>query len=70
MPTRTLIELAHLAAGLMVTAVIAKTAAWAYPLGRDTIGWVGIACALAVVALAVNPVRRAWAIDRGRAARD
>ena len=70
MPVRTLIELAHLAVGLLATALIAGTAAWAYPLGRETIEWVGLGSAVVVVAMAINPVRRALAIDRGRAARD
>ncbi len=64
MPRRTLIELLHLAAGLAATAVIARTAAWAYPQGRETLYIVGWCSAVVVLAMAFGPLRRAWYADR------
>jgi len=65
-PVRTLVELLHIAAGLMATALIVAVATWSYPLGRETIRLVGWATAVAVVAMGVGPLRRAWTADRGR----
>lgn len=66
MPKRTLIELAHVVAGLIATALITKAAIWAYPLGRDTLRIVGWCTIALVLVMAVAPLRRAWAIDQGR----
>ena len=65
MPVRTLIELLHIAAGLMATALITAVGAWAYPLGGDTIRLVGWCAGAAVVLMGIGPLRRAWTIDRG-----
>ncbi len=66
MPRRTLIELAHAVAGLIVTALITKAATWAYPLGRDTLHVIGWTTAALVLVMAIAPLRRAWAIDWAR----
>jgi hypothetical protein len=63
-PRRTLAELLHLAAGLALTVLIFRLAAWSYPLGRETIGLVGWGAAVVVLAMAIDPLRRAWAADR------
>jgi hypothetical protein len=63
MPRRTLVELLHIIAGLLATAVIVETTSWAYPLGRQTIVQVGWMAAAVVVWLGIKPLRRAWAAD-------
>ena len=60
----TLVELLHLVTGLVLTAAIFRTAAWAYPPGRDSlepIGWLTMA---AVFVMSVPEVRKAWIADR------
>lgn len=64
MGRNTLTEVLHIAAGLALTALIFKGAAWAYPLGRDTIYVVGWLTALAVVLMGIGPLRRALSADR------
>jgi len=64
---RTVVELIHIAVGLLAAAVIAGLAAWAYPLGREVIWWCGAAAQAVTLALGIGPLRRAWARDRGRA---
>ena len=67
MPTsRTAIELFHIAVGLTAAVAMTWAAAWAYPLGRETIWWCGAAAMLATVLMGVGPLRRARAIDRKR----
>ena len=68
MPRRALVELLHIAIGLMATALIVAASSWAYPLARWEIEVTGIACAVVVVLLGIGPVRRAWAVDHGRVA--
>jgi membrane protein implicated in regulation of membrane protease activity len=63
-PSRTLIELLHLAAGLAATACITAASAWAYPPGRGVIEAVGWVAAGVVLAMYVDPVRRAWEADQ------
>ena len=63
---RMAIELLHVAAGLVAAVAMAWAAAWAYPLGRETIWWCGAAAMLATVLMGVGPLRRARAIDRRR----
>lgn len=65
MPRRTLIELLHIAAGLVATALITKLAAWSYPLGGETIEIIGWCCAGIVMVMGLEPLRTAWARDRG-----
>jgi hypothetical protein len=62
----TFTELLHIAAGAAFTVLIFKGAAWAYPLGRDTIELIGWACVIAVVVMGLRPLRRAIAADRAR----
>lgn len=69
MPVRSLVELLHIAAGVMATALVVAIAAWAYPLGRDAIHNVGWVAGVAVVLLGIKPLTRAWALDRKRAVR-
>ena len=66
MPKQTLIELLHILAGLLATALIVQIAAWAYPLARDTITMVGWVAAAAVAGMGIPPLRKAWAIDHRR----
>ncbi len=70
MPRRTMIEILHIVIGLGVTLGIVRASSWAYPLARWEVEVTGMACAIVVVLLGVGPVRRAWALDRGRLADD
>ncbi len=60
----TLIELLYVAAGLATAALITWAAAWAYPLGRETIRWVGAGAMIAVLIVNVPALRDARAKDR------
>jgi hypothetical protein len=63
MPVRALVELLHIAAGLVTAALIAALSAWAYPRATADI-WLVAAVSMAIVALmGVGPLRRAWAAD-------
>ena len=61
-----LIELAHLAAGLLVAALLTWCAAWAYPLGAWTIHRIGVIVMIVVILINLRPLRDAWASDRSR----
>lgn len=61
---RTLIELAHLVVGLLAVALVTETAAWAYPLGRSEIAWIGRIIAIGVLLWSIPQFRAAWAKDR------
>lgn len=61
---RTLIELAHLVAGLLAVALVTETAAWAYPLGRHEIAWIGRIVAVGVLLWSIPLFRAALAKDR------
>ncbi len=63
---RVLIEVLHIAVGLAAAALIASLAAWSYPLARNDIWLVTGVAMVAVIAMGVGPLRRAWAIDRAR----
>ena len=67
---RVLIEVIHIIAGLAAAALIAALAAWSYPLARFDV-WLVAGCAMvAIVAMGVNPLRRAAGEDAAeRAAR-
>ncbi len=65
MPRRTIIEVLHIAAGLVVALTMTWAAAWSYPLGFEVIWWCGAAAMLATVAMGLGPLRRAWAEDKG-----
>ncbi|MES2754148.1 MAG: hypothetical protein V4659_05740 [Pseudomonadota bacterium] len=60
----TLIELAHLAAGLIVVALLTWGAAWAYPLGAPEVRVIGGVAFVLVVLINVRAVREALAKDR------
>lgn len=60
---RTLIELLHLVVGLLAVAVVTETAAWAYPLGRDPIAWIGRVIAVGVLVWSVPKFVEAWGQD-------
>ncbi|WBH16453.1 hypothetical protein [Sphingomonas radiodurans] len=53
------IELLHLAAGLMLTLAIFRAAVWAYPQGAESLNPVGWATMLAVLAMSVPEVMKA-----------
>ena len=63
MPRNTLIELIHIGAGIAATVAVTKLAVWAYPLGRETIWWVGAAMVVVVTAMGVGSLRRAMVLD-------
>lgn len=60
---RTVIELLHVAGGLIVAVMMTWAAAWSYPLGWDVIWWCGIAAMIATVGMGVRPLRQAWKQD-------
>ncbi len=64
--TRTLVELLHIAAGVVATALIASLAVWAVPAAGRTIWWVAYFSMLAVAFMGIRPLRMAWKADRAR----
>ena len=66
---RTLVELLHLASGLVATALIASLSAWAVPNQEDTIWMVAVGAMVIVAFMAVRPLRLAWRADREAAQR-
>lgn len=63
---RTLIELAHLIVGLVAVALVTETAAWAYPLARYEITWLGRIVAVGVLLWSIPLFRAAWRRDRAQ----
>ena len=61
---RTTVELLYLVGGLVAAAALTWVAAWAYPLGYETIWWCGAGAMVASVLMSIAPLRRARAIDR------
>jgi hypothetical protein len=61
---RVLIEVVHIAIGLVAAVLIATAAAWSYPRATDDIWIVTYACMIAVVLMGIGPVRRAFAADK------
>jgi hypothetical protein len=61
---QTLVELLHLASGLIGTALIARLAAWAVPNVAETIWLVAWVAMLVVAFMAIRPLRLAWRADR------
>jgi hypothetical protein len=61
-----LTEVIHLAAGLVVTRLVFVAAAWAYPQGREAIAPIGWLTMLAVLAMSVPELMKAWHADTGR----
>lgn len=71
--TRTLIELLHIAVGLVGTAFIAAAATWGVPVAEDSIWTVAYVAMAVVVFMGVKPLRLAWRADqaaRGRSRSD
>jgi len=66
---RVLIELVHIAVGLIAALLIATAAAWSYPRATDDIWLVTYFAMAAVVLMGIGPIRRAYAIDRRRLSR-
>lgn len=60
----TLVELLHIAAGLVAAALLTWAVAWAYPLGRTVIWWCGGLAMVATAMMGIAPLRRARRIDR------
>ena len=69
---RTIIEAAYLVAGLLVTLVVFRLGAWAYPFGRSVVTQVGWATMVVVLVMGIGPLRDAWRADQAakEAARD
>ncbi len=65
---RVLIEVLHIAAGLIAAALIAVAAAWSYPRATDDIWLVAYVCMIAVVLMGVGPVRKAYEADKAKLA--
>jgi hypothetical protein len=63
---RVLIEVLHIAAGLIAAALLAAAAAWSYPLARADIWLVAYVGMATVVLMGIGPIRRAFEIDRER----
>lgn len=60
---RVLIEVVHIAIGLVAAAIIALLAVWSYPRATDDIWLVTRVAMVLVVLMGVGPVRRAYAED-------
>ena len=63
---RTLIELLHIAAGLLGAAVIAYGAVWALPHAASPIWEVALGMMAVIVLMGLPPLRLAWRADRAR----
>lgn len=61
---KTLIELAHIAAGIVLALVMAWAMAWAVPLAKLDIWAVDIASIVIILIMGVRPVRDALAADK------
>ena len=61
---RVVVELVHIALGLIAAAALAAAAAWAYPQGARVIWWCGAAAMVAAVLMGIEPLRAARAGDR------
>lgn len=66
---RVLIEVAHIAIGLIAAALIAAAAAWSYPRATNDIWLVTFVAMALVVLMGIGPIRRAFAIDRAKLTR-
>ena len=67
---RVLIEVLHIAIGLAAALCIGWLAKWAYPRAAQEIWLVVYVSMAAVVVMGIGPLRRAYAIDRKRLARN
>ncbi|WP_404334094.1 hypothetical protein AB2M62_12295 [Sphingomonas sp. MMS12-HWE2-04] len=61
---RVLIEVVHIAIGLVAAALIGTAAAWSYPRATGDIWLVTYVMMAAVVLMGIGPVRRAFEQDR------
>ncbi len=61
---RVLIEVLHIVAGLIAAWTIASLAAWSYRRATHDIWLVAYVAMVAVVAMGIGPLRRAYAQDR------
>ncbi|MBX9859584.1 MAG: hypothetical protein K2Y20_08355 [Sphingomonas sp.] len=61
---KTLIELAHIAAGIVLALVMAWGMAWAVPLAKIDIWAVDIVSIVIILIMGVQPVREAMAADK------
>ncbi|HEX8303205.1 hypothetical protein [Sphingomonas sp.] len=63
---RVLIEVLHIAVGLLAALLIAALASWSYPLARHDIWLVAYVAMAAVVLMGIGPIRRAYAEDKAQ----
>ncbi len=61
---RVLIEVIHIVVGLIAAVIIASLAAWSYRRATNDIWLVAYVAMVAVVAMGIGPLRRAYAQDR------
>lgn len=66
---RLLIEVLHIAIGLVAAVLIASLAAWSYPLARQDIWWVTYVAMVAVILMGIGPMRRAYLADKAKLTR-
>lgn len=64
---KTLIEVAHIAAGIALALVMAWGMAWAVPLAKLDIWAVDIVSIVIILIMGVQPVREAMAADKAAA---
>jgi hypothetical protein len=63
---RVLVEVIHIVVGLIAAWIIASLAAWSYRRATHDIWLVAYVAMVAVVAMGIGPLRRAYAEDRAR----
>lgn len=63
---RVLIEVVHIAIGLIAATAIGWAAAWSYPRATQDIWLVTFVAMALVVLMGIGPIRRAYAIDRAK----
>lgn len=63
---RVLVEVIHIVVGLIAAWIIASLAAWSYRRATHDIWLVAYVVMVAVVAMGIGPLRRAYAEDRAR----
>nr|WP_211091153.1 hypothetical protein [Sphingomonas sp. S2M10] len=61
-----MIEVIHIVVGLIAAVVIASLAAWSYRRATHDIWLVAYVAMVAVVAMGIGPLRRAYAEDRAK----
>jgi hypothetical protein len=66
---RVLIEVVHIAIGLIAATLIAAAAAWSYPRATGDIWLVTFVAMALVVLMGIGPIRRAYAVDRAKLGR-